>query len=307
MGTKFLGTVAICGLLVISFQNCSGSLDSPSEADFASVRAAQSDRITLLSVPSDAAYFQGSRMALAVTAVSQQNLPLSYRWTKDGHDLHVDSSLLDIPSVAAADAGRYVCRVSNGTQSVETAVNVTVSQLPVITISAQPQPLTLTAGGAGTLSVTAVSDNGSALTYQWYKDDQAVAGATTSSLALTNVTLANGGSYHVKIQSSAGAASVVKSNVVKVFVRTTYTIASNECNGARCGGGYDGTKNADPGAGRDTTDYLCKQRGNTAMVSFTLGGQPGGRFCAYNAAAAAWGCDPSCSGCNTVATVTCTN
>ena len=77
--------------------------------------------------------------------------------------------------------------------------------LPVIT--AQPTftggvtTLSIGTGGQTTLSVTAT---GSALTYQWKKDGNAISGATASTLALTNLQLADSGSYTVDITNGGG-------------------------------------------------------------------------------------------------------
>lgn len=66
-----------------------------------------------------------------------------------------------------------------------------------VVISAQPVSRTVAPGGSTTFFVTASSDE--AMTYQWYKNNTAIPGATSSSLALSGLSDADNGGYHVAI------------------------------------------------------------------------------------------------------------
>jgi hypothetical protein len=83
-------------------------------------------------------------------------------------------------------------------------------------------------------------------------------------------------------------------------VTQTFTLVAGDCGGGRCSGGYDDEKNP---AQLTTANKLCADRGYVRATDFTIGGQPGGRFCSYNGSA--YGCDDSCDGCNVMTTVTC--
>src|SRR5262249_10174617 len=74
-------------------------------------------------------------------------------------------------------------------------------------ITTQPQPKTVTSGQNASFSVGA---SGSGLVYQWRKDGNNIAGASTSSISLNNVRLAQAGNYSVVITNSGG--SVTSSN-----------------------------------------------------------------------------------------------
>jgi DNA/RNA endonuclease G (NUC1) len=82
---------------------------------------------------------------------------------------------------------------------------------PVITV--QPVGQSAGLGGAATFSVSATGDG--TLTYQWAKDAVDLAGATAATLSLTNIQLANAGTYTVVVANalgsvtSAGAALVI--------------------------------------------------------------------------------------------------
>jgi hypothetical protein len=79
---------------------------------------------------------------------------------------------------------------------------------PVVT--APPQSQTVNAGGTVTFSV--VFTGTAPLSFQWRKDGAALAGATSATLTLSNLTAANAGTYSVVITNAAG--SVTSSGAV---------------------------------------------------------------------------------------------
>ncbi len=78
-----------------------------------------------------------------------------------------------------------------------------VSSTSVITVSGQPQSQSLAPGGALTLSVSVTSSG--AVTYQWFKDGTAIAGATSATYTVSSVTTANAGTYTVVISGPSGS------------------------------------------------------------------------------------------------------
>jgi YVTN family beta-propeller protein len=68
-------------------------------------------------------------------------------------------------------------------------------------ISTQPATQSAVVGGTATFTVTA---SGGTLTYQWKLNGTALLGATSATLTLTNVQLANAGSYTVDVTNSSG-------------------------------------------------------------------------------------------------------
>ena len=69
-------------------------------------------------------------------------------------------------------------------------------------IATQPQNVTALMGGTATFSV--VVNNSPMLSYQWFKENTAITGATNPSLAITNVQAADIGSYTVVVSNGAG-------------------------------------------------------------------------------------------------------
>lgn len=74
------------------------------------------------------------------------------------------------------------------------------STAPVFT--QQPLPQTTTAGGSATFAVTATGE--APVTYQWYRDGVILGGATTSTLTLNNVQIADVAAYDVTATNLAG-------------------------------------------------------------------------------------------------------
>lgn len=66
-------------------------------------------------------------------------------------------------------------------------------------------------------TLTATADGTQPFTYQWSKNGAAISGATASTLALTNVTQANAGSYSVVITNDAGSATATAAITVKIL------------------------------------------------------------------------------------------
>src|SRR4030095_15338845 len=104
-----------------------------------------------------------------------------------------------------------LCVVPNGISSAP----VPFSTGPVITN--QPQSLTVFEGDSASFFVGVnVASN---IFYQWRFGTSPIAGATNSSLTLSNVTLAQGGNYSV-IVSNAFGGSTTSSNALLTVIPT---------------------------------------------------------------------------------------
>jgi MYXO-CTERM domain-containing protein len=99
-------------------------------------------------------------------------------------------------------------------------------------IMQQPQNQTVTAGANVTFSVTATGKL--APTYQWYFGGAMISGATSSTLALTNVQSANAGNYTVAVTNSTRS---VTSNPATLTVNPVNTPPSSDGGSSGSGGG----------------------------------------------------------------------
>jgi hypothetical protein len=144
----------------------------------------------------------------------------AYQWYKGGAPLSGQTSeKLTLNNVQSGDAGNYTVVIGNASGgSITSAVAVlTVAVPPVITV--QPQGQTNLAGSNVTFSVTAT---GGALSYQWKLNGSPIAGATSSTLSLTNIQPANSGTYTVMVTNLAGMVTSDPA-ILRVLVRPTIT------------------------------------------------------------------------------------
>ena len=156
-----------------------------------------------------------------VTAESTLNLlgsangtsPLSYQWVFNGAPLiGATQAQLTIVNVQPTNAGVYSFIVTNA-YGVALSSNATVTvNAPAPTITGQPQSLAVNAGNTVNLAVYATGLP--VLGFQWQFNGVNLAGATQSSLAITNVQAADGGVYDVIVSNPYG--QVVSSNALLV-------------------------------------------------------------------------------------------
>jgi hypothetical protein len=145
----------------------------------------------------------GASVTLAVTATGTP--PLSYQWSKDGAPLvGATGATLSLANLQAANAGNYSIVVTNALGSTPSAAApLTLTATAVApTIATQPVAQSAAPGASATFSV--VADGTAPFTYQWRRNGAVLAGATAASLALTDLRLADAGSYSVAITNSVG-------------------------------------------------------------------------------------------------------
>jgi DNA/RNA endonuclease G (NUC1) len=98
------------------------------------------------------------------------------------------------------------------------------------TIVAQPVAQSTTVGGNASFAVTATGNT--PLSYQWFKDDVSLDGATTATLTLTNVQAADAGYYYVLVSNGVGsttsnAAALIISGLPPAITTSPSSITTN--------------------------------------------------------------------------------
>lgn len=142
----------------------------------------------------------GANVTMSVSATGPG---LTYQWLLNGATLTgATSATYNIPSAQTANAGTYSVRLTSGSSVETVSAKLTVggSGGPVnpVAITTQPTSKIVEAGATTTFSVVATGAN---LTYQWYLNGAAIAGATSADLTITNAQSANAGSYYVRVTS----------------------------------------------------------------------------------------------------------
>lgn len=184
--------------------------------------------IQLLSVPANVTAYAGAAINLVVQATSQGGYSVGHRWYKNGVEMMGQTSnVFTIASAVAADGGTYAVVLTTPVDSKTLSVTVTISPTPVLTITTQPQHLTLIEGVAGQLSVVASVLPMQLLSYQWYKDGSAVAGGVSATLAIAAAGPGRAGQYYVEVKTTQGPLQTAKSNTVKVTANQSFNVASS--------------------------------------------------------------------------------
>jgi enediyne biosynthesis protein E4 len=160
------------------------------------------------------------------TVQASGKLPLAYQWQYDnwvGSSYFYDrtdctDTNLVLTDVSSADALDYRVIVTNVDGAVTSEVATLTVILPLTNVKVTPTNSSVSLGANLTLRVTASGTT--PFNYQWCLNCTPLPGRTNSTLALTNIQLADGGSYTVVVTNFAGGAT---SGVVSVQVDPTFT------------------------------------------------------------------------------------
>jgi sugar lactone lactonase YvrE len=138
--------------------------------------------------PQNAAVLLGGPATFAVTASG--TAPLAYQWSRNGVSISgaTSATYTTASSLVSDDGSQYAVTVTNGVGAT-TSANATLSVLQKPSIVTQPAAQAVALGGTATFSVTAAGT--APLTYQWFKNGVAIAGATASSYSVAAAALAD--------------------------------------------------------------------------------------------------------------------
>ncbi len=154
----------------------------------------------------------GGTATFSVTASG--SLPLGYQWNFNGTNMQgATNTTLTLTNVQVSQAGNYAVLVTN-------AYGWAISSNAVLTVMAPPSIISQPANCTNVVGTTAgfsVTASGTApLCYQWAFNETNMVGATNSTLTLTNVQLAQAGSYAVLVTNAYG--SVLSSSAVLTVI-----------------------------------------------------------------------------------------
>ena len=186
--TTSTGGTALAGTSVLSSTNY---YVSQTIAGCESARTMVAVTVNVISDPtaSTQSYCQGATVAELVAA---GNAGATFQW----YAAATGGTALT-GTTALASGTYYVSQTVAGCESARTMVVVTVDSLPVII--SQPVGTTICVGESITFSVAAT---GTALTYQWFKDNVVIAGATSPSYSIMNASSLDAGNYTVSVSGS---------------------------------------------------------------------------------------------------------
>lgn len=129
--------------------------------------------------------------------------PPTYQWRKDGVNISgATNNTYSIASVTAADAATYDCVLNNSCGTVTSTGSVLTVDAPPLIVS---NPVSQSVDPGTNVLFSVVASGSPTLNYQWCKDGVAIAGATNTSITLTNVQLIDEGDYVAKVTNPFGS------------------------------------------------------------------------------------------------------
>ena len=165
--------------------------------------------------PEDITAPEGATVSFSVTA---SGTALSYQWSRNGSFIPgATSSTCTISLVTLADNGaEFTCEVSNVAGSIiSNPATLTVIQLPPEIVT-QPESRMVDEGAHVLFSIEAT---GTALSYQWRRDDVAISGATFPEYEIASVNMSDNGAVFTCVVSNP-AGSVESTEAVLTVVPT---------------------------------------------------------------------------------------
>jgi hypothetical protein len=213
--------VIVLSLLAVitAYQNCAQT-PVPGE-DLSSTGAGSttgaSANIKLTSYSSDTMVLPGGTLRLTVAARSLSGAGLNYQWFYNGSAIpNATGTRLIIPGATAETEGSYNVVISDGSNRLTTNSIYIEVGYHSLTITAQPESLSVQGGSTPCFEVTAVDSPGNIITYSWYKDGSPIS-VKTPNLCFSNVNRTNhAGKYYVKV--SNGVDKPILSDMVTLSV-----------------------------------------------------------------------------------------
>jgi SAM-dependent methyltransferase len=183
----------------------------------------------------------GQSASFSVTATAPG---LTYQWLKNGTAIPgATNSTFTIPSPQASDVGVYTVRLTSGTNTQTASAELTVGGSGAIAITSQPSGVSVAPGQTAVFTVEAF---GTGITYQWLKNDVAIAGATSSSYTIASPQSGDAGSYTVRVTGASGSVvsapavlTVAQEHARKAGVDARFSLLEGDALRVDLGSGYD--------------------------------------------------------------------
>lgn len=200
---------------IASAQASDGGSYAARVSNFSGSKMSAAATVTVLVLPAIVTQFssvttsEGSPLELAVDVESET--PVAWQWMKDGLAIPgATNAVFAVPTVRLADQGTYLVKISNAAGTITSgASSVTVLTRPRINL--HPVGANIAPGGSVFLTVQA-SGSGT-LTFQWFKDDQIIPGATIPALIIGGAKSSDLGAYFVRVSNSAGSVESARAEV----------------------------------------------------------------------------------------------
>jgi len=164
---------------------------------------ASSSLATITSQPISQVVNTGSSVLFSVTATGYPNL--TYQWLFNGNPVNgANSNYYSITNAQLGNTGTYSVSIGYPGGSILSNNATLTVQNPYILPIFNYQPISQVASVGSNVNFIVSASGFPVPTYQWYFNGSPIAGATSSTLALNNLSAAKSGSYTVTASNSAG-------------------------------------------------------------------------------------------------------
>lgn len=197
--SRFNLTPADSGQYTLTATNSVGAVTSAAAVITVSVAIAP----TITNLPVNLTVNYGDSISLNAAVAGTE--PITYQWKKDGVVIAgATSSYYSKSNATPADAGLYALTATNQVEPVTSlAVGVTINAAVAPSFANVVATQNLSYGGYLSLSPTVSGTQ--PMTYQWNKNDAALAGATGNSFSRSGVTPTDAGQYTLTATNLIGA------------------------------------------------------------------------------------------------------
>jgi hypothetical protein len=145
--------------------------------------------------------------------------PLGYQWNFNGTNLAgATNATLTLTNAQPEQAGNYAVLVFNSSGGILSSNALLTVLMPATILT---EPLSQLATPSCSILFSVVADGTAPLSYQWWKDGQALGGQTNASLSLSGIQPFDFGSYWVAVTNAYGA--VTSSNATLALDRPPVT------------------------------------------------------------------------------------
>ena len=181
---------------------------------------AGSEAPTLTDQPKDRTAFVGQVAKFDFGVAAKP--PLTFQWFRNGVAINGATSATYSTDVLtlADDGAKFSVKVSNA-QGTVTSNEATLTVKPGPTITTQPTSQTVNSGASVSFSVTATGEQ---LQYQWLRDEQAIAGATSATYTLSAAAAADDGAVFVALVGNPGGFVASQQVTLTVLSTPAFTI-----------------------------------------------------------------------------------
>ncbi|PWL46400.1 MAG: hypothetical protein DBY45_02575 [Clostridiales bacterium] len=192
----------------------------------------------------------GGTLSLSVAATVTDGGTLTYQWYKDNQAISgATQASYTIASAKKSDEGSYKVVVTN-TKNDATATATSNVCAVTLQVPDEPKAPTITTnlssvktaqtGDSVNLTVKAVSNNSGTLSYQWYKNGNMIAGATSDSYTIASASVSDGGIYYVEVTDKSNNTHTLSNSC-------TLTVAEKDVpSGGGSSGGWIGGGSSRP-------------------------------------------------------------